>query len=366
MSLSSTSRYETGKQFEAYIRDTTRRYHELFTSIALSEGARCTVEGLDLRVFERLVDIMNHAERGSVKQLRPTLVRLGYDLFNSSEILDDWVWILVVCVVVQIKDNGYYMLDRVLDLGEDLSPVFGSACIVVANYLLKNYLTRDVLESRQLNYDTVKRLLYEELHTLDIDNLYGACADNALINVRWDADVYFQKTKHYSFYGSTFAIGAILAGQSEETMGEIRRVGVLIGESIIMANDAWDIGKNCEDFRSGKWTYANYAFFEKIPATMQVFFKQLFGSGDIDLSGIHAIRHHYVCSGAFKMAKEAAIVRKNDAIAQLKQISGLNPAIVRFIEYEAGRVERNQFYSPNTSPFRARMTLPVDMSVTVC
>jgi geranylgeranyl pyrophosphate synthase len=133
MSVQSRLNWQKGNKFNEYLEETTSAYLSYIGELINEEEARASSLGLKNDAFEDMVQIALSCERGNPKQLRPTLVRLGYDLFRKSN--NDWRWILPVCTAVAFKDNAYYVFDSNLDENDTKRGIFGSITLAIASWI---------------------------------------------------------------------------------------------------------------------------------------------------------------------------------------------------------------------------------------
>ena len=319
MSKASRERYRQKKEFFDYLRE---------TSIPVDNYVNKFVnENFDNKNLKELV--LSQYRFGN-PQLRPAQIRLAYELAGGK----NWKETIPACASIEVRDTGYYCLDNVLDKNANkqlvlLGGIFSS---------ISNGMIGDLNSSFDLR---IVARIYEELFDLDRNNSQGAIIDLSLNKP--NVELYFEKAKGYNFWKNSLRIGAILSGVSEEDINLIGLIGENIGVGYIIANDTWDIGKDLEDFKYGKYTLPNIFAFEKMKGKDGKTLDSLFGKNNLTRKEKEVVRKIFVQNGIIEEGKRES-QKYCDKGIQILRKNFPNSFVRRLLEFSTTMTQRNKYY----------------------
>ena len=226
-------------------------------------------------------------------QLRPAQVRLAYEIVGGK----NWEEIIPACAAVEVKDTGYYCYDDVFDLGKDISLTLLGGTLISMSYAMMNDLAKNG-SSKML------KEVIDEFWKLDLNNVQGAMIDLRLKEP--NEQMYLEKAKKYNFWEHALKIGAILGGGNSKQVENLGIIGRNIGIAYIITNDAWDFGKDLEDFRNGKYTMPVIYALEKAEGEDKIVLNSLMNKKRLIEEEKNRIREIIVKKGVIEYSKKRA------------------------------------------------------------
>jgi len=155
-------------------------------------------------------------------------------------------------------------------------------------------------------------------------------------------EMYFQKAAGYNFWEYAFGIGAVLAGASSERVDLIKRIGRLIGMAYIVANDAWEFGKDyLQDFQSGKMTLPIIYALQNADLADMITLKACHGRG-LTVGLQDEIRQIMVKCGAIDYGKQNAKELCQQALNLLREFE--DSRVRQMIEFSTTTTQRNRYF----------------------
>jgi len=198
-------------------------------------------------------DTLTKRYRFGLAQLRPASVRLAYEIAGGK----NWKKIVHACAAIEVRDTAYYCYDDVADKG----------CSTELFLFANTYLSL----SNKMIGETKNHKAINTLFSLDEKIIKGGFIEKK--NRPFESEC-IKRATLFNFWEEAFKLGAILAGADNETIERLGVIGKNIGIAYILANDAWDFGKeDLEDFQNGKYTIPisfamtnskNYSFLEEM------------------------------------------------------------------------------------------------------
>jgi octaprenyl-diphosphate synthase len=262
-------------------------------------------------------------------QLRPAIVRLAFHLVSGA----DWQAVVPLCAAVQVRETAYYCIDDVLDRGASSQLVLPGLGLYSVSYAM----ACEAIGHRDGAH--AARIL-AELCQLDENTLQGTVLDAAMHGT--DADHYRRKVAGYNFWEQALRIGALCGGASDETVELLGRIGKQIGMAHILANDAYDIAKDGEDFRHGKSTLPILYAFAHASADDRSQLEVLFGRGTLSRDDAVTVATIMLRCGAIDYCTGEAVKLCESAIELLHQLPDSTER--GLVEFSTTYVTRNRYF----------------------
>jgi len=321
MSQASRERHSARKAYFAYLRQTAELVDPYVQAhIEKQFGQLSWLRDLLLRQY-----------RFGKPQLRPATVRMAYELAGG----DDWQRIVSACAAVEAKDTGYYCFDQMLDISGI------SSSLLMAGHCFQE-MVRTMLDDLDYTKEQMSaiRCLF---HGLDLANMDGVRIENEMAKTHsMNLEMYFQKAAGYNFWEYAFGIGAVLAGASSERVDLIKRIGRLIGMAYIVANDAWEFGKDyLQDFQSGKMTLPIIYALQNADLADMITLKACHGRG-LTVGLQDEIRQIMVKCGAIDYGKQNAKELCQQALNLLREFE--DSRVRQMIEFSTTTTQRNRYF----------------------
>lgn len=179
-------------------------------------------------------NLLTKRYRFGLAQLRPASVRLAYEIAGGK----NWKKIIPACAAIEVRDTAYYCYDDVADKSCD------TTLFLFANVYLS-------LSNKMIGA-TKKYKAINTLFSLDEKIIQAGFVEKN--NKPSEAEC-IKRATLFNFWEEAFKLGAILAHADNEIIERLGLIGKNIGIAYILANDAWDFGKeDLEDFQNGKYT----------------------------------------------------------------------------------------------------------------
>jgi len=300
MSKKSRKHWRDREDYFAYLAETAR---------LVDPYVRETIT-TNLKSLPWLEELLLSRYRFGKAQLRPAIVRMGYELAGGK----DWPEIIPACAAIEAKDTGYYCYDEMIDICNlDLA-------LMVMGHSFHD-LSWVMIDDLKASSDLLTAIRHELL-CLDLNNMNGVRIEAEMAKTgSLDEDKYMAKARGLNFWESALRIGAILGKADTNTIDLIGQVGQLIGTAYILANDTWEFGKDTlEDFQSGKMTLPIIFALRETGAEDKAVLRSLLGKQHSQ-EEVELIRKIMVRSGAITYGKKRAWELCEIATALLAQFS---------------------------------------------
>jgi geranylgeranyl pyrophosphate synthase len=287
--------------------------------------------GSALANVPELRDLALGRYRFGTAQLRPAQVRWSFELAGGS----DWTTIIPMCAAVESKDTGYYCLDDVFDKRGDLKTLsmLGGTFLTLANDMAQQLAER--IPSERLA-DAV-----HELCRLDYNIAQGVLIEAGMHGT--DEIHYLRKAECYNFWEHVFRIGANLGRAESGRVERLAAIGKQIGIAYIIANDAYEYGKeDLEDFSRGLGTLPVIWAMTHTTVAEKGILESLIGKERLSSNQKDEVRRIMVRSGAIAYGKERAWEYCAAALEMLQEFPE-SPAR-RMVEFSTSMTQRNKYY----------------------
>lgn len=277
-----------------------------------------------------LKDILIKQYRFWKPQLRPTQVRLAYELVWGT----NWKQTIPACASVEIKDTWYYCYDDVLDLGKNQKLTLIWGMLITLSHV--------VIQDLLVNFNTIQvSKVSHELFELDKNNLEWTMLDWQL-KKGINKELYMKKADKYNFREQALKIGWILWNGSQTDVDILGFIWKKIGTAYIIANDTWDFGKNLEDFRSWKYTLPMIKALEETTNTDQKTLLSLFWKNELSEEEIKIIKHIMIKSKSIDICKKTAQEFCDEWIAWLQRFDNSNTK--EMLTFATTITQKNKYY----------------------
>ncbi|MBU2213110.1 hypothetical protein KKC44_04610 [Patescibacteria group bacterium] len=302
---------ETSKPVDAYVRQ------KLLSMSILSEKTRARLSSLF---------------RFDKGKLRPATVRMAYELLGGV----DFDEVVPAAAAMEVKDTGYYCLDRYFDRNE------GSDNIILAGIF--SSLSREMINDLKEDARTLAAI-HRVLLDLDIQNAEAALLDISGSVV--DEETYMHKAEGYNFWEHAFRVGGLLAKADTCDLDTLGEAGKRIGIGHIVANDTWDYGtESMEDYKAGKHSLASLKLEEehreKPSDKLGEWFRRFGTQQDLTDEILAFVRNTIVQSGAIAHAKSVAAAYCSEGLELLGNLGEV--AVMDHIRFATTMTQRNKWY----------------------
>ncbi len=268
--------------------------------------------------------IMNYIVRRKGKQVRPMFVLYSASLFSG---IGERTY--RGAALVELLHTATLVHDDVVDDSYERRGFFSinalwknKIAVLVGDFLLSKGLLLSVehkdFDLLEIVSNAVREMSEGELLQLERSRFMDVTED-----------VYFEiiRKKTASLIASCCAIGAASAGESAETISEMKRFGELIGLAFQIRDDLFDFGDNKSgkpagiDIKEKKLTLPVIYAFSKAPASEVRAIKRLIRSKTPDKQKIREVVAFIAQYGGLDYARERMYALRDEAFGVLDQVA---------------------------------------------
>lgn len=318
MSHKSREKYETQTKYFEYLAETSKLTDKYILDFILNRFK--ISEDFKLKLIEK------HRFK---PQLRSSLPRLAYEIEGGK----NWQKFAPVFAAFQTKDDAFYCFDKILDKNSGSQEIlFGGTLFGISSHMIleiSSIITKDMLKK-----------IHEQILLLGENSVQAAWLDSNMFQT--DMNYYLSKAEGYNFWENALATGSILAhGKNTQLLAEI---GKYIGTAYIITNDTYDIAKELEDFRQGKYTLPNIYALENANPEDKTTLNALLGKNDLKDEEKETIRKIMTGSGAISYGKTEAWKLCQKAI-QLLENNFPESEVRNLLVFSTTYTQKNKYYT---------------------
>lgn len=275
-------------------------------------------------------------ERWYIPKIRSTYLRLGYEIVGGK----NWEKIATIIAAVDILNTAIYASDDILDLRIS-DPKFVEKRLL-SSHILKN-IGFNLLFSIQKEFPTKIILKVLERFNRLLNNQYdGMALEIKKLKENYSKKNYLKRVEYYCFADDILYVAALLGGGTKEEIFVLENFGRNMGIAAMIANDAYDFGKDCEDLKNNILTLPINFLLKKAKGNDLKIIKKVKGNRNATKNDLEKVRKLAVKLGAVEYGQNYAIKYVKRGIKFLSVFPETKQK--RLLSYSVRIIQHNKFF----------------------